>query len=131
VVPVKNGSTPAPGGGHSTQFGTPLEVAAEAVPDEAPALAGEDLVDPTAPTALDPAPMPVEDAPAVDPVAAAAVGADDVDCAEAAGFVAAAPIAAELSAAPRLTTPRCVMAPCGAMVCAAVGSANAIPSSAA
>jgi hypothetical protein len=123
---VKNGSPPAPGGGHSTQFGTPLEVGAEAVPDEPPAFVVGDLVGPAASSAPDPATTPVEDTPAVELAAPAAAA----DCAEAAGFATVAPVAAELPAAPKFTTPRWVTVPGGVMVCATAGSANAIQSSA-
>ena len=93
LVPVTKGCIPeAPDGGHSSQSGTLLEVAATPVPDAPPDVAGDDDVDLAPLDALDRVPvappadaepvvevLPVVEVPVVDPVAAALVVAAGVD----------------------------------------------------
>ena len=79
-VPAKNGCSPnAPEGGHSTQAGTPLDVAPVALP-EPPEPARAEEADPVLPVTIERAPTgPAELAPELKPppgLAVVATGAD-------------------------------------------------------
>jgi hypothetical protein len=79
---VKNGCIPeAPEGGHNSQAGTLLEVAAAPVPDDPPDVAGDDDVDLAPAGALGRVAVapPADAEPVVDPVAAVLVVAAGVD----------------------------------------------------